>query len=61
VVEMTVGTSGLGREVMYSMRQFNTARMFVFVGVLVVLAIVLITLSRRLESYVSRWREEVVL
>lgn len=61
VVEMTVGTSGLGREVMYSMRQFNTARMFVFVGVLIVLAIFLITLSRRLESYVSRWREEVVL
>jgi ABC-type nitrate/sulfonate/bicarbonate transport system permease component len=61
VVEMTVGTSGLGREVMYSMRQFNTARMFVFVGVLIVLALFLITMSRRLESYVSRWREEVAL
>ena len=61
VVEMTVGTSGLGREVMYAMRQFNTARMFVFVGVLVLLAIVLISLSRRVERYVSRWREEVVL
>ena len=61
VVEMTVGTSGLGREVMYEMRQFNTARMFVYVGVLVVLALFLIALSRRFESYVSRWREEVTL
>lgn len=61
VVEMTVGTSGLGREVMYAMRQFNTARMFVFVGVLVLLAVVLITVSRRFERYASRWREEVTL
>lgn len=61
VVEMTVGTTGLGREVMYAMRQFNTARMFVFIGVLVVLAVVLITLSKRLEAYASRWREEVSL
>lgn len=61
VVEMTVGTSGLGREVMYAMRQFNTARMFAFVLVLVVIAVVLIGLSKRLEAYASRWREEVTL
>lgn len=61
VVEMTVGTSGLGREVMYAMRQFNSARMFMFIIVLVALAVVLITVSKRLESYASRWREEVSL
>lgn len=61
VVEMTVGTTGLGRQVMYEMRQFNTARMFLYVGVLLVLALVLIALSRRFEAYASRWREEVVL
>jgi ABC-type nitrate/sulfonate/bicarbonate transport system permease component len=61
VVEMTVGTDGLGREVMYAMRQFNTARMFAFVAVLVVIAVLLITLSKRLESFASRWREEVSL
>lgn len=61
VVEMTVGTDGLGREVMYAMRQFNTARMFAFIVVLVVIAVLLITLSKRLESYASRWREEVSL
>lgn len=61
VVEMTVGTTGLGREVMYATRQFNTARMFAFVIVLVAIAIVLITLSNRLERYASRWREEVSL
>ncbi|MQA85273.1 MAG: ABC transporter permease subunit [Streptosporangiales bacterium] len=61
VVEMTVGTTGLGREVMYAMRQYNTARMFVFIWVLVFLAVVLITVTKRLESYASRWREEVDL
>lgn len=61
VVEMTVGTTGLGREVMYAMRQFNTARMFAFVAVLVLIAVALITVSKRLESYASRWREEVAL
>ncbi|MGH3329280.1 MAG: ABC transporter permease, partial [Streptomycetales bacterium] len=61
VVEMTVGSSGLGREVMYAMRQFNTARMFAFIAVLVVMAVVLIALTKRLESYASRWREEVAL
>lgn len=61
VVEMTVGTSGLGREVIYAMRDFDMPRMFAFVSVMVVIAICLIVLSRRLERYTSRWREEVSL
>ena len=43
------------------MRDFDTARMFAFTGVLIAIALLLVSLSRRLEAYASRWREEVVL
>jgi ABC-type nitrate/sulfonate/bicarbonate transport system permease component len=59
IIEMIVGSGGLGTQVIRSMRQFNTARMFAFVAVLVVTALTLISLSRRLEARVSRWREQV--
>jgi ABC-type nitrate/sulfonate/bicarbonate transport system permease component len=59
IIEMTVGSGGIGTQVIRSMRQFNTARMFAFVAVLVVTALTLITLSRKLEARVSVWREKV--
>jgi ABC-type nitrate/sulfonate/bicarbonate transport system permease component len=59
LIEMMAGSGGIGTQVMRAMRQFNTARMFAFVAVLVVSALVLITLSRKLETMASRWREEV--
>jgi len=59
VIELTVGSGGIGTQVMRSMRSFNTARMFAFALVLVLIALTLITLSRRLEVFASRWREEV--
>lgn len=61
VIELTVGSGGIGTEVMQSMRNFNTARMFAFAFLLIFIALVLVGLSRRLESYASRWREEVVV
>ena len=61
VIELTVGTGGIGTEVIRSMRDLDTARMFAFTATLIVLALLLVSLSRRLESYASRWREEVVL
>ncbi len=61
VIELTVGSGGIGTQVMRSMRAFDTARMFSFAIVLVVIALVLISLSRRVENYASRWREEVAL
>jgi ABC-type nitrate/sulfonate/bicarbonate transport system permease component len=61
IIEMTVGRGGIGREVIVSMGNFNTARMFAFTAVLMVTALFLITLSRKLEAYASRWREEVYL
>lgn len=61
VIELTVGSGGIGTQVMRSMRNFNTARMFAFAFVLVAIALVLVNLSRRVEDYASRWREEVAL
>jgi ABC-type nitrate/sulfonate/bicarbonate transport system permease component len=61
VVEMIVGSGGLGTQVIRAMRGFNSARMFAFVAVLVVIALVLISLSKWLETYASRWREDVVI
>lgn len=59
VVEMLVGSGGVGTEVMRATRQFNTARTFAFVLVLVAMAMLFIILSRWLEEFASRWREEV--
>ncbi len=59
VIELTVGSGGIGTQVMRSMRNFDTARMFAFAAVLIVFAMVLIGISRRVENYASRWREEV--
>jgi ABC-type nitrate/sulfonate/bicarbonate transport system permease component len=59
IIEMTVGSGGIGTQVIRAMRDFNTARMFAFVAVLVVTSLTLITLSRKLETRASRWREEV--
>jgi ABC-type nitrate/sulfonate/bicarbonate transport system permease component len=61
VIELTVGTGGIGTEVIRSARDLDTARMFAFIATLIFLALVLVGLSRRLENYASRWREEVVL
>ena len=61
VIELTVGTGGIGTEVIRSSRDLDTARMFAFTATLIVLALFLVSLSRRLEAYASRWREEVVL
>jgi ABC-type nitrate/sulfonate/bicarbonate transport system permease component len=61
VVELIVGSGGIGREIVRATRQFNTARVFAFVAVLMFVALLLISLSRRLEAFASRWREEVYL
>jgi ABC-type nitrate/sulfonate/bicarbonate transport system permease component len=59
IIEMTVGSGGIGTQVMRAMGDFNSARMFAFVAVLVVTSLVLIQLSRVFERSISKWREEV--
>ncbi len=58
VIEMSVGTGGIGSQVMRAMRSFNSARMFAYVIVLIIGALLVIGLSRWVETYLSRWREE---
>lgn len=61
VVEMMVGSGGLGTQVVRAGARFNAARMFAYIAVLVAIAVVLISASRRFERWTSRWREEVSL
>ena len=56
-----MGTGGIGTEVIRSARDLDTARMFAFTATLIAGALLLVSLSRQLERYASRWREEVVL
>lgn len=61
IIELTVGTGGIGTEVIRSSRDLDTPRMFAFTATLIAGALLLVSLSRQLENYASRWREEVVL
>ena len=61
VIEMTVGSGGLGTQVVRAGARFNAARMYAYIGVLVAIAMFLISASRRFERFTSRWREEVSL
>jgi ABC-type nitrate/sulfonate/bicarbonate transport system permease component len=60
-VELLIGAAGIGGEVIKSARVFDTARMFAFILLLIVIALVLVSASRRLEVWASRWREEVTI
>lgn len=60
-VELLVGASGIGGEVMQSSRVYDTARMFAFILLLIVTALVLVSATRRLEVWASRWRDEVTI
>jgi NitT/TauT family transport system permease protein len=61
-VELLIGTAGtIGGEVIQSLRVYDTARMIAFILLLIVIALLLVSGSRRLEVFASRWREEVVI
>lgn len=58
-VELLIGANGIGGEVIKSSRVYDTARMFAFIFLLIAIALLLVSASRRLEVWASRWREEV--
>ncbi len=58
VVEMFSAVGGIGSQVRRAQASYDSPRMFGFILVLIVVSLTLITLARRLETYVSRWREE---
>lgn len=61
VVEMLVGSEGLGRQAMRASQQFNTARVMAMIGVLVAISVLLVVVSKMIEASVSRWRETVAV
>lgn len=61
VVEMLVGSEGLGRQAMRAGQQFNTARVMAMIGVLVAISVMLVVISKMIEASVSRWRETVAV
>lgn len=58
VVEMFSASGGIGSQVSRADASYDSPRLFAFIFVLLVLSLSLITLSRRLEDYASKWREE---
>ena len=58
IVEMFSAGGGIGGQVSRASYTHDTARLFGLIFVLVAISLGLITLSRRLEAYLSRWREE---
>jgi NitT/TauT family transport system permease protein len=61
VVEMLVGTEGLGVQAMRASLQFNTARLMAMIMILIAFAVLLIVIAKRIEDSVSRWRETVAI
>lgn len=61
VVEMLVGTEGLGRQAMRASVQFNTARVMAMIGILVAISVLLVVVSKAIEASASRWRETVTV
>lgn len=61
VVEMLVGTEGLGTEAMRASQQFNTARVMAMIGILIAISVLLVVISKAIEDSVSRWRETVAV
>lgn len=58
VVEMFSASGGIGSQVMRASSSYDGPRLYAYIIILLTLSLTLIVLSRRLEAYVSRWREE---
>lgn len=61
VVEMLLGSGGIGARVVQAMGFFNSALVMALVTILILFSLVLIVVSKWLEALASRWREQVVL
>lgn len=61
VVEMLVGTEGLGTQAMRASQAFNTSRVMAMIGVLITISVILVLISKAIEDSVSKWRETVAV
>lgn len=58
IMEMFSAGGGIGGQVARASYTYDGARLYAFILVLTIVSLSLISISRRLESYLSRWREE---
>jgi ABC-type nitrate/sulfonate/bicarbonate transport system permease component len=61
VVELLTGTSGLGSQAMRASTSFNTARTMAMILIMLIVAVLLVIVSRVIERSASRWRESVAV
>ncbi|MGA0869029.1 MAG: ABC transporter permease [Planctomycetota bacterium] len=61
VVELLTGTGGLGTEATRAATNFNTARTMAMIFIMLIVAVLLVILSKALERSASRWRETVAV
>lgn len=57
VSEMIASSRGMGYVVMRAVDEFNSAKLFSMILILVFVSMMLVTLMRRLEAWVAPWRE----
>jgi ABC-type nitrate/sulfonate/bicarbonate transport system permease component len=57
VAEMIASSQGIGYMVMRAMDSFNTAQMYSLILLLVIFSVGVVTLMRRLESWLAPWRD----
>lgn len=57
VSEMIASSRGMGYVVMRAVDEFNSAKLFSMILLLVIISMILVTAMRRLEAWVAPWRE----
>jgi NitT/TauT family transport system permease protein len=58
IAEMIASSRGMGYVVMRAVDEFNSAKLFSMVLILVIVSMTLVTAMRRLEIWVAPWREK---
>jgi len=58
VSEMIASSRGMGYVIMRAVDEFNSAKLFSMIVLLVIVSMILVTALRRLEAWVAPWREK---
>lgn len=58
VAEMIASSRGMGYVIMRAVDEFNSAKLFSMIVLLVIVSMILVTALRRLEAWVAPWREK---
>jgi NitT/TauT family transport system permease protein len=58
IAEMIASSRGMGYVIMRAVDEFNSAKLFSMILILVIVSMTLVTGMRRLEAWVAPWREK---